>query len=141
MRDRPGFDELEPPAPRPSRTDGLTDAQWAERRLRSERRFRFVFGVVFGLAVGLFAVWHWGFFANKYQLADALIVGGSVVLFATLFTRKRDEQALGLAAWISFTEYKAAERLPWWIIATVAATLFVLVFLVGVVLVVGRLPF
>jgi hypothetical protein len=119
----------------------MTDAEWAERRLRSERRFRFVFGGVFGLVVGLYAVWHWGFLANRYQLADALIVGGSMVLFATLFTRRRDEQALGLAAWISFTEWKAAASLPWWVIAASAATLFVVVFLLGVVLVVGRLPF
>ena len=140
MRDRPGFDELEVPQPAPTRVDGLTDAEWAERRLRRERLFRVVFGLAFGFVVAVLAIWHWGFFLPTMRLAAVLVVAGSMILFATLFARRRDHEALDYAGWIAFTEWKAAEKMPWWMIISLAVMLLVVLFAVGVVLLLGRLP-
>jgi hypothetical protein len=140
VRDRPDLDELPEPPPRPTRTAGLTDGEWAARRLRGEMRFHIAFGLVFGLAVGMLAVWHWGFLAVRFRLAATLVVVGSMVLFAALFARGRDADALDYAGWVAFTEWKAVEKLPWWAIAALGAALFAVIFLVGAVLVLGRFP-
>ena len=140
MRDRPGFDELELPAREPTRIDGLTDAEWAERRLRRERLFRVFFGIAFGFVVAVLAIWHWGLFLPRMRLASALVIVGSMVLFATLFARRRDDQALDYAGWIAFTEWKAVERMPWWMIIGIAVALFLMLALFGAVLLLGRLP-
>jgi len=140
MRDRPEFVELEPPPARPTRIDGLTNEQWAARRLARERRWRIGCGLLLGLLVGLFAIWHWGFLGERFRIAAGLVVVGSMVLFAALFARRRDAEALDYAAWIAFTEWKLVEKMPWWMIAAIGAALFVVLFLIGTVLVLGRLP-
>ena len=142
MRDRPVFGDIEPPSRAPSSlVDGLTDEQWAERRLRREARFRVGFGLVFGLAVGLAAIWHWRLFGVRLQLAAALVVSGSMVLFAALFARRRDQDALDYAGWLAFTEWKLVESLPWWAIAAVAFALFALIFMFVSVWLLARIPF
>ncbi|MBC8024032.1 MAG: hypothetical protein H7Y14_12980 [Burkholderiales bacterium] len=141
MRDRPDVDELAAPPSRPARRiDGLTDGEWAERRLRRDLWFRIAFGLMFGLGVGFFSIWHWGFLASRFRVAAVLVVLGSMVLFAALFARRRDTEALGYAGWIAFTEWKALENLPWWMIAALGAALFAVVFLMAAVLVLGRFP-
>jgi hypothetical protein len=132
---------MEAPAPpEPSRIDGLTDEEWAARRIRSEVRLRFLFGLGFGLAVAALAIWHWGFLVMKYRFAAAFVAIGSVILFPMLFARRRDAEAFGLAGWIVFAEWKAVERMPWWLMMALAASLFAVTFFFGAVLVLGRLP-
>ena len=140
MRERPGFDEIEAPAPAP-RAEGLSDEEWARRRLRREWVARAIFGLVFGLAVGLVSIWHWGFLGVRYGGAGALVLAGCMVLFAALFVRRRDDRALDYAGWIALPEWKVVDSLPWWAMAAIFISLFAVVFLVGTVLVLGRLPF
>lgn len=122
MRDKPSFDEWEELHPPPKRRhEGLTDGEWAERWRRSERNFRIVFGVFFGFAVGVGSVWHW--LVGRVTFAAALlVVAGCMLLFAALFARKRDADALEYAAWILLPEWKFFERLPAWAAACVLAT-------------------
>ncbi len=100
----------------------MTDAQWVARREKGERNFRIVFGVIVGAAVGLLSVWHWGIVRSRSGLATLLVIGGSMLLFAALFAQRRDNEALGHAAWIIFPEWSVAERLPWWAIVAILAT-------------------
>lgn len=140
MRDKPSFDDIEPPAPSASRLNGLTDAEWAAREARRERIFRAVCGVVFGLVVGTLGVWHW-LLAFRTQFAALLVIVGSMLAFALLFAKRRDEEAMGLAGWILLPEWKFVQALPWWAFALawlVAAALFAV--LVGVIAF-GRIPF
>ena len=119
MREGPTFDEREPAPPRPQRPiDGLTDAQWAAKVRRSERNFRIVFGLVFGLFTAVVAIWHW-LPQGEYLWPAALVVGGSMLLFAALFAGKRDEEAIEYAGWMMLPEWKVFERLPGWAVAAV----------------------
>ena len=140
MRDRPDLDEIELPAREPTPINGLTDAEWARRRLRREWIFRVFFGLAFGFVVAVLAIWHWGLFLPRMRLASILVIGGSMILFATLFARRRDEQALDYAGWLVLTEWKAVEKMPWWMIISLGVALFVVLVLFGVVLILGRLP-
>jgi hypothetical protein len=140
VRDRPGFDELEPPAREPARLDGLTEEEWAARRLRRERLFRAIFGLAFGFGVAVLAIWHWGLFQPRMRVASAFVIAGSMILFATLFARRRDDEALDYAGWIAFPEWKAVEKMPWWMIICIGVALFLVLALFGIVLVLGRLP-
>jgi hypothetical protein len=140
VRDHPDIDEIERPlAPPPSLIDGLTDEQWAERRLRGASRFRIAFGIVFGFAVALVASWHWMLFATRYVAAAALLFVGSMLLFATLFARRRDHEAMEYAQWVAFTEWKFAQSLPWWLVAAIAALALVLALALCVVAVLAML--
>jgi hypothetical protein len=140
VRDHSDIDEMEPPPARPvSLIDGLTDEQWARRRLRREARFRVVFGLVFGFAVALLASWHWMLFPARYVAAAGLVFLGSMLLFATLFARRRDDEAMEYAQWVAFTEWKFAQSLPWWLIASVAAIALVLAAVLCVVVVLAML--
>ncbi len=116
MRDKPSFDDLEAPERVERALNGLTDARWAARVARRERVFRAACGVVFGLVVGVAGVWHW-MFSLRTRAAALLVVAGSVLLFAALIARKRDVEAMGLAAWILLPEWQFVHRLPWWAIA------------------------
>ena len=109
----PSFDALEPASGEASPVDGLTDAQWVARREKKERTFRIAFGVIFGGVVGLLSVWHWGVVRSRSGLGTLLVIGGSMLLFAALFAQRRDNDALGHAAWIIFPEWSLMERLPW----------------------------
>jgi len=132
----PSFDYVEPASGPPSRINGLTDAEWVARRERRERFFRIVCGVAFGGVVGSLSIWHWGFLRLRSETGTLLVVGGSMLLFATLFAQKRDDAALGHAKWILFPEWALAERLPWWaIVAILAACVAVLFTLAALVLV------
>ena len=119
---QPSFDVLEPPKAEGSPIDGLTDAQWVQRREKRERNFRIVCGVIFGGVVGLLSIWHWGVVRSRSGLGTLLVIGGSMLLFAALFAQRRDDDALGHAAWILFPEWSLAERLPWWVIVAILAT-------------------
>ena len=131
----PSFDELEPPPASTSPIDGLTDVQWVARREKRERHFRIVCGVIFGGVVGLLSIWHWGVVRSRSGLGTLLVIGGSMILFATLFAQRRDNEALGHAAWIIFPEWSVVERLPWWAIVSILATgVAVLAILVVVIL-------
>jgi hypothetical protein len=142
VRDRPDVDEIEAPLPPPpSLIDGLTDEEWAARRIHREARFRIVFGLLFGLAVGLLAIWHWGLFGVRLHFAASLVVSGSMVLFASLFARRRDQDALDYAGWLALTEWKLFESLPWWLIAALAFVLFAAVFMFVSVWLLARIAF
>jgi hypothetical protein len=119
MRERPSFDDfVEPPARVLPPLDGETDEQWAERVRRSERNFRFGFGLVFGFLVGAATVLHW--FAGLQTPWPALmVVSGCMLLFAALFARRRDNEALAYAGWLALPEWMFAESLPWWAIAVI----------------------
>lgn len=139
MREGPTFDEREPPPPRPQRPiDGLTDAQWAAKVRRSERNFRIVFGLVFGLLTALVAIWHW-LPQREFLWPAALVVLGSMLLFAALFAARRDEEAIGYAGWMMLPEWKAFERLPGWAAAAVWAATLGLALALGVAIVLGWL--
>jgi MFS superfamily sulfate permease-like transporter len=133
VRDRPSFDDLEAPAREASRIDGLTDEEWARRRLRSETRFRIAFGAVFGVVVALLATWHWMLFDARFAQALALVVVGCVVLFATLFARRRDYDALDYAQWIGLPEWKFLEKLPLGLLAAIVAAALALAIALAVI--------
>jgi multisubunit Na+/H+ antiporter MnhB subunit len=133
----PSFDDLEPPAVEGSPIGGLTDAQWVARRERSERNFRILFGAIFGAAVGLLSMWHWGFLRPRAGLPALLVLGGSMLLFAALFAQRRDNEALGHASWIVFPEWNLAARMPWWAIVALLATALALLAILAAVVVVG----
>lgn len=140
MRQKPSFDDLEAPPPSDRPFHGLTDAEWAARVARRERTFRALCGVIFGFVVGVLGVWHW-LLAFRTQFAAFLVIGGSMLAFAALFARRRDEAAMGLAGWILLPEWKFVQALPWWAFALAwlmgAAVLAVLV----AAIVMGRFPF
>jgi hypothetical protein len=69
------------------------------------------------------------------------VIGGSMLLFATLFAQRRDNEALGHAAWIIFPEWSMVERLPWWAIVAILATGVALLFVLATVIIVGHLHF
>ena len=140
MRDKPSFDDLEAkPAPQ-RRFRGLTDAEWAARVARRERTFRALCGVIFGFVVGVLGVWHW-LFALRTQLPALLVIGGSMLAFALLFARRRDEEAMGLAGWILLPEWKFVQALPWWAfaLAWLAGAITLLALVAAIVM--GRFPF
>jgi hypothetical protein len=121
VRDRPDLDELEPPPVRPSKIDGLSDEEWARRRLRGDTLFRVAFGAVFGLMVALLASWHWMLFDKRLIHALSLLVVGCIVLFATLFARRRDHDAMDYAQWIGLPEWKVFEKLPMSVLLAIMA--------------------
>ena len=136
----PWLDELE--APRlDSPIDGLTDAQWVARRERRELAVRIAGGLIFGGVVGLLSVWHWGVVRSRSGLGTALVIGGSMLLFAALFAQRRDDAALGHAAWILFPVWSAIERLPWWAIFALLAIGVLLLFTLAIVVVLGHFSF
>ena len=134
----PSFDDLEPP-PAGSPIDGLTDAQWVARGERRERAFRIVCGIVFGGVVGLLSIWHWGAVRSRSDIGTLLVIGGSMLLFAALFAQRRDDEALGHAAWIVFPEWSLLERLPWWAVVAVLATGVAVLFVLAALIVLAHL--
>jgi hypothetical protein len=119
MRQGPSFDELVEPAPGPARPlDGETDEEWAARVRRSERNFRFGFGLAFGFLVGAATVLHW-FAGLRSPWPAAMVIAGCMLLFAALFARRRDNEALNYAGWLALPEWKLAETLPWGAIACI----------------------
>ena len=116
MRDKPSFDDLEAKAAPQSRFRGLTDSEWAARVERRERTFRALCGVIFGFVVGVLGVWPW-LSALRTQLPALPVIGGSMLGFAALFARRRDEEAMGLAGWIMLPEWKVGQAVPWWAFA------------------------
>jgi hypothetical protein len=141
LRDKPSFDDLEPPVIVTTPIDGLSDEEWAERRIRRERRARMAWGLAFGLCVGLLSAWHWGLVGPRLAAAALLVIGGSMLLFALLFAQHRDDEALGLAAWIAFPEWKLVESLPWWAFAMIFAIVLAILMLLAAVVVIGHFPF
>jgi hypothetical protein len=140
LRDKPSFDDVEPAVIVTTPIDGLTDAQWAERRIRGERRVRFALGLAFGLFIGLVSIWHWGLWERRTALAALLVISACMLLFALLFVQRRDDDALDYAAWIVLPEWKLVESLPWWMIVLIfSVALVVLMLLVGVI-VIGHFP-
>ena len=120
MRDKPGFDELEPPEIVPTPIDGMSDEQWAERNERHARIIRIVGGVLFGLAGGLVLVTRLSPSSPHYLLGAVFVVVGSVLLFVALALRGDDEEILRLAtSW--FPELALLERLPLWLLVAVLA--------------------
>jgi hypothetical protein len=136
LRDKPSFDDVELPEVVTSRIDGMTDAEWAARRERSERRFRAVFGAVLGgfvgLGVGLRA-------ASGSYLAGALIIGGCVLLFSALLSRSGHDPDLDRTAWMLFPEWYLLEKLPLGVIVCFWIAAFALAALLAVALVAGLL--
>jgi hypothetical protein len=132
----PSFDHLEPPQAPGALIGGLTDEQWVKRRERKELCLRIVCGVIFGGIVGLLSIWHWGVVRSRSDLGTLLVIGGSMLLFAALFAQRRDDAAMGHAAWILFPEWSLIERLPWWaIVAILVSGVSVLFTLVAVVVI------
>jgi hypothetical protein len=140
LRDKPTFDELEPPVVVTSLIDGLTDEQWADQRLRAERNLRIACGVVLGCFVGLFSIWHWGLARSHFGVAPLLVLGGSMILFGALLAQRRDDEALDYAGWIAFPEYKFFEALPWWVIGMIVATALAMLVMLVAIIVIGHFP-
>jgi hypothetical protein len=141
MRDKPSFDDLEPPAVTPTPIDGLSDEQWAERRLRKERVVRIACGIALGCFLGMLSVWHWGLLHGRSRLPALMVLGGSVVLFASLFAQRRDDEALDYAGWIAFPEWKIFESLPWWVIAMIFSIALATLMVLATVVFIGHFPF
>jgi hypothetical protein len=140
VRDKPSFDDIEPPVIVTSPIDGLTDEQWAERSRRRAQVVRIVFGSVAGLIVGSIAVLHWGLAHRRFGMAALLVLGGCMVLFASLAAQDRGRHAADYAGWIAFPEWKLFDSLPWWAIALIfSAGLAILAALAAVVLI-SRFP-
>ena len=120
MRDKPSFDDLEPPPIVTTPIDGLTDEQWAARLERRERRWRMAFGAVFGAVIGtaaLFPAWPWILARARPTLSFLLVVTGCAILFAKLLAQRRDEEAVEHAQWILLPEWYLVEKLPVWLLA------------------------
>lgn len=135
MRDKPSFDDVEPPSIVTTPIDGLSDAQWAARLERRERRWRMAFGALFGAGVGTFAVfpsWPWVVSRARPGLSFILVVTGCAVLFAALFSQRRDDEALEHAQWILMPEWYLVEKLPMWsLVLILSVGLALVIFLFG----------
>jgi hypothetical protein len=141
LRDKPSFDDLEPPVIVTTPIDGMSDEEWAERNLRGERRVRVAFGIAIGLFIGLVSILHLRLLSSRSALPALLVVSGCMLLFAVLFAQRRDDEALGHAAWIAFPEWSLVESLPLWTIAMVFSIAVAVLLLLVVVAVIGHFPF
>ena len=136
MRDKPSFDDLEPPVVITTPIDGMTDEEWAARRERNERRWRIAFGVLLGALVGLFASLRTSFSGSL--LATALVVAASIAIFAGLFAQQRHD-VLDEAAWLLFPEWHFVEKLPLWVLVAVWVAGVALAIILAAALLVGLL--
>ena len=143
MRDRPAFHEVEPPMVVTSVIDGMTDKQWAagnERRgARYSRVMATIAGVVVGFFFGILAVSRLDPEARHFWLAFGLVMGGSVLLFVTLFLTGRESE-FELALWLVAPEMKALQSLPWWLTLILGLFAIAGTVLVAATILAGHLP-
>lgn len=144
MRDRPAFHEVEPPPVVTSPIDGMTDEQWAARNERRGTMYRRVLGTIMGIAFGIL----FGFSAasrldpgaRHYGLAMALVYGGCILLFVTLFTSNREREIPRWALWVVAPELMALWSIPWWLSLVLGLVAIAGVVLVAATVLVGHLP-
>lgn len=144
MKDRPAFHDVEPPPVVTSPIDGMTDEQWAARNERRGERYRRVLGtimgIVFGLFFGLLAVSRLNPGARHYGLAVLLVLGGSVLLFVTLFRSGREGEIPRAAAWVLVPEVMLLESTPIWLSVVLGCVAVGGIVLLAAVVLVGHLP-